>query len=82
VLHPHPCPIADGTVAAALFECSALHSGVPVEGPTPRHSAIFAYSQRPGVIGTPERTQQLFGRVTPEHLAAAGAGVRVDQLMD
>jgi len=60
----------------------SLHRVSPVEGPTPRHSAIFAYSERPGVIGTPERTQQLFGRVTPEHLAAAGAGVRVDQLMD
>jgi len=60
----------------------SLHRVGPVQGPTPRHSAIFAYSERPGVIGTPERTQQLFGRVTPEHLGAAGAGVRVDQLMD
>jgi len=60
----------------------SLHRVGPVQGPTPRHSAIFAYSERPGVIGTLERTQQLFGRVAPEHLAAAGAGVRVDQLMD
>ncbi len=60
----------------------SLHRVSPVAGDTERHSAIFAYSERPGVIGTLARTQQLFGRVTPDHLAAAGAPVRVDQLMD
>lgn len=60
----------------------ALHRVTPVRGTTPRHSAIFAYSERPGVVGTVARTRQLFGRVTPEHLAAAHRAVRVDQLMD
>ena len=59
----------------------SLHRVSPVQGATARHTAIFAYSDRPGVIGTVERTRQLFGRVLPEHLAAAAA-VRGDRLLD
>jgi hypothetical protein len=59
----------------------SLHRVSAVSGETARHTAIFAYSERPGVIGSPARTRQLFGRVLPEHLAAAGR-VRVDQLLD
>jgi hypothetical protein len=59
----------------------ALHRVSQVRGDTARHSAIFAYSERPGVIGSVARTRQLFGRVGPEHLAAQGR-VRVDQLLD
>jgi hypothetical protein len=58
----------------------SLHRVGTVEGATARHSAILAYSERPGVIGSAERTRQLFGRVTPSHLAART--VRVDRLMD
>lgn len=54
----------------------------PVRGEVARHSAIFAYSERPGVIGSVERTRQLFGRVLPEHLAAEGRAVRGDRLLD
>lgn len=60
----------------------ALHRVSPVGGATARHSAILAYTERAGVIGTPERTRQLFGRVLPEHLAAEGVAVRTDQLLD
>jgi hypothetical protein len=60
----------------------SLHRVSVVEGDTARHSAIFAYSQSPGVIGSVARTRQLFGRVLPEHLAAEGQAVRVDQLLD
>ena len=60
----------------------ALHRVSAVEGSTARHSAIFAYSRRPGVIGSVERTRQLFGRVLPEHLAAEGRAVRGDALLD
>ena len=61
----------------------SLHrvSRVPL-GSSPRHSAIFAYTQEPGVIGRLERTQQLFGRVLPEHEAAERARVRSDALID
>jgi hypothetical protein len=34
------------------------------------------------VIGSVERTRQLFGRVLPEHLAAEARAVRSDQLLD
>lgn len=60
----------------------ALHRVSTVQGETARHTAIFAYSERPGVIGSVSRTKQLFGRVLPEHLAAEGSAVRVDQLLD
>ncbi|WP_405176886.1 arpA protein [Nocardia sp. NBC_01377] len=59
----------------------SLHRVSPVTGGDQRHSAIFAYTDRPGVIGTVERTRQLFGRVLPDHLAAADA-VRGDRLLD
>ncbi|WP_158883201.1 HalD/BesD family halogenase [Amycolatopsis anabasis] len=57
----------------------ALHRVTTVRGETARHSTIFAYSERPGVIGSPARTRQLFGRVLPEHLGRAERG---DQLLD
>lgn len=60
----------------------SLHRVSPVRGDVARHSAIFAYSERPGVIGSVARTRQLFGRVLPEHLAAEGRAVRVDELLD
>jgi hypothetical protein len=60
----------------------SLHRVTTVTGPTARHSAILAYSERPGVVGTPERTRQLFGRVLPEHRAAPGGAVRGDRLLD
>lgn len=48
----------------------------------PRHAAIFAYTEKAGVIGRVERTRQLFGRVLPEHEAAERARVRSDELID
>ncbi|MFE9806958.1 arpA protein [Streptomyces sp. NPDC005227] len=60
----------------------SLHRVSPVRGEVARHSAIFAYSERPGVIGSVERTRQLFGRVLHEHLAAEGRAVRGDRLLD
>ncbi|TLQ46426.1 HalD/BesD family halogenase [Streptomyces marianii] len=60
----------------------SLHRVSPVRGGTARHSAIFAYSERPGVIGSVARTRQLFGRVLPEHLEAEGGAVRGDRLLD
>ncbi|OXM62592.1 HalD/BesD family halogenase [Amycolatopsis vastitatis] len=58
----------------------ALHRVSTVEGGTARHSAIFAYSERTGVVGSAERTRQLFGRVLPAHLAERTA--RGDELLD
>ncbi|PFG49900.1 hypothetical protein ATK36_5092 [Amycolatopsis sulphurea] len=58
----------------------ALHRVTKVGGGIARHSAIFAYSERPGVIGSAERTRQLFGRVLPVHLH--GRTDRGDELLD
>ncbi|MGH3797814.1 MAG: HalD/BesD family halogenase [Pseudonocardiaceae bacterium] len=60
----------------------SLHRVSTVQGGAARHSAIFAYSEHPGVIGSVARTRQLFGRVLPEHLAAERCAVRGDQLLD
>ncbi|OLF08227.1 HalD/BesD family halogenase [Actinophytocola xanthii] len=57
----------------------ALHRVSPVRGGRARHTAIFAYSERPGVVGSAERTRQLFGRVLPVHTRES---VRGDQLLD
>jgi hypothetical protein len=48
----------------------------------PRHAAIFAYTEHDNVIGRLDRTQQLFGRVLPEHIAAEESRVRGDALLD
>lgn len=60
----------------------ALHHVSPVEGRAERHTAIFAYTLEPGVIGAPERARQLFGRVLPAHEEAARQRVRSDELLD
>jgi hypothetical protein len=66
-----------------LFEGRfALHRVSPVRGGTSRHSAIFVYSRRAGVLGSVARTRQLFGRATREHLAAEEHAVRGDELLD
>lgn len=53
----------------------ALHRVCPVRGSRARHCAIFAYSAQPGVVGSPERTRQLFGRLTPAHERAAATSI-------
>jgi hypothetical protein len=60
----------------------SLHRVTTVRGPTARHSAILAYCARPGVVGSVTRTQQLFGRVLPDHVAADRHRVRTDRLLD
>ncbi len=61
----------------------SLHqvSRVPA-GSRPRHAAIFAYTEEADVIGRVERTQQLFGRVLPEHEQAEIERNRSDELID
>jgi len=59
----------------------SLHRVTSVAGRQSRHSAIFAYSELPGVLGAVERTRQLFGRVSPEHLSAGRSAGRIDPLL-
>lgn len=61
----------------------SLHSVSRVaETSVPRHAAIFAYTEKPGVIGRLERTEQLFGRVLQEHIDAENERIRTDTLID
>ncbi len=58
----------------------SLHRVTPLAGPRPRYVAIFSYVEEPGMVGSPERTRQLYGRVLPIHLERAG--LRNDALVD
>ncbi len=60
----------------------ALHRVTTVHGDAERHSAIFAYTERPGVVGNAARARQLFGRVLPAHLRAADGATGPDALLD
>ena len=59
--------------------CS-LHRVTPLSGPRLRYVAIFSFAEEPGMVGSPERTRQLYGRVLPIHLERAG--LRADALID
>lgn len=58
----------------------SLHRVSPLAGKTPRYVAIFSYVEEPNMVGAPERTRQLYGRVLPIHLERAGQ--RADALID
>ena len=58
----------------------ALHRVKPVQGQTRRYVAIFSFVEKEGMVGSPERTRQLYGRVLPIHLERAGQ--RADALVD
>ncbi|MEM7270779.1 MAG: phytanoyl-CoA dioxygenase family protein [Pseudomonadota bacterium] len=58
----------------------ALHRVTPLKGPTPRYVGIFSFVEYPGMVATPERCRQLYGRVLPIHLERAGQ--RADALID
>jgi hypothetical protein len=58
----------------------ALHRVAPLAGPTPRHVGIFSYVEEPGMVSTPERCRQLYGKVLPIHYERAG--LRADAYLD
>ena len=58
----------------------SLHRVAPLKGPTPRYVAIFSYVEEPNMVGAPERTRQLYGKVLPIHLERAGQ--RADAYID
>ncbi|GAA6210590.1 hypothetical protein NBRC116602_03300 [Hyphomicrobiales bacterium 4NK60-0047b] len=65
----------------------SLHHVSPVQGESQRHTAIFAYTLEPGVIGGVERTRQLFGRTHEAHEIAekqktARKKIRTDELLE
>ncbi len=58
----------------------ALHRVKPVKGARKRFVGIFSFVEEPGMVGSPERTRQLYGRVLPIHEVRAGR--RADRLVD
>jgi hypothetical protein len=58
----------------------SLHRVTPLAGSRPRYVAIFSYVEEPGMVGSPERAHQLYGRVLPIHRERAGQ--RNDALVD
>ncbi len=50
----------------------SLHRVAPLAGARPRYVAIFSYVEEPGMVGSPERTRQLYGRTLPIHHERAG----------
>ena len=58
----------------------SLHRVAPLAGSTPRYVAIFSYVEAPDMVGSVERTKQLYGRTLPIHHERAGQ--RNDSLID
>ncbi|MEJ6640921.1 MAG: hypothetical protein QNL58_11405 [Octadecabacter sp.] len=58
----------------------SLHRVAPLKGDRPRYVAIFSYVEEPGMVGSVERTMQLYGRVLPIH--EERAGLRADSYID
>lgn len=58
----------------------SLHRVAPLKGARRRYVAIFSYVEEPDMVGAPERTRQLYGRVLPVHLERAG--LRADAFLD
>jgi hypothetical protein len=58
----------------------SLHRVAPLEGTTPRYVAIFSYVEAPDMVGSLERTRQLYGKTLPIHHERAGR--RGDALID
>lgn len=58
----------------------SLHRVAPLKGNRPRYVAIFSYVEEPGMVGSPERTEQLYGKTLPVHWEMAGR--RADAFID
>ncbi|MEP3331578.1 hypothetical protein [Sedimentitalea sp.] len=58
----------------------SLHRVAPLTGNRPRYVAIFSYVEEPGMVGSPERTRQLYGRTLTIHMERAGQ--RADSYID
>ena len=58
----------------------SLHRVAPLSGARKRYVAIFSYVAEPGMVSSPQRAKELYGRVLPIHLERAG--LRADSLVD
>ena len=58
----------------------SLHRVAPLKGERPRYVAIISYVEQPGMVGSPERARQLYGKALPVHYERAG--LRADSYLD
>ena len=58
----------------------SLHRVAPLKGTIPRYVAILSYVEEENMVGSVERTKQLYGRVLPIHHERAGQ--RADNFID
>ena len=58
----------------------SLHRVAPLKGKVPRYVAILSYVEEKNMVGSVERTKQLYGRVLPIHYEKAGK--RADNFID
>ena len=58
----------------------SLHRVAPLKGSVPRYVAILSYVEEENMVGSIERTKQLYGRVLPIHYERAGQ--RADNFID
>ena len=60
----------------------SLHRVTKNTGLSDRLLLIMSFAEKPGMIGSVERTRELYGKVTEKHLEAQTQRVRADGLMD
>ena len=60
----------------------SLHRVTKNTGLSDRLLLIMSFAEKPGMIGSIERTRELYGKVTDRHLEAQTQRVRADKLMD
>ncbi|MGB7288001.1 MAG: hypothetical protein WBC71_13820 [Salaquimonas sp.] len=58
----------------------SLHRVAPLAGETIRYVAIFSFVEKEGMVGSVERTKQLYGKVLPIHYE--NEGLRADDYID
>jgi len=73
--------LAPGDLQVFLGRFS-LHRFNENTGCTDRLLLIMSFAEKPGMIGSVERTRELYGKLTPLHLAAKAQRIRADTLMD
>jgi len=56
----------------------SLHRVARVGGAVERHTSVFAYAERPGMIGRLQRTRDLYGTTLDVHATAEAAGLDPD----
>jgi len=60
----------------------SLHQVTPNTGTTDRLLLIQSFTEKPGVIGNPQRVKDLYGKVTDAHTDRTDERIRTDLLLD